>query len=74
MRTENYYIDYRYVPGSLGDGSSLDHGAMMRAARRTRKAAESFVAALKNDPRIQWVALEKAHVARSTSSYGGPAE
>lgn len=70
---ENYYIDYRYIPGSLGTGSSLDNGAVMREARRTRSAADRRVRNLQADARIQWVQLIGRHANMATSNHGGPA-
>lgn len=59
MQTENYYIDYRHVPGSLGSGTSLDHGAVVREARRTLKSAQSRYEALVSDETIQWATLQR---------------
>lgn len=73
MRTENYYINYRYNPGSLGTHLSLDYGAVMCVARRYRKSAEKLLAELRADPRIQWAQLLDDSVSLATSSYGGPA-
>lgn len=73
IRTENYFVDYRYIPGSLGDGGSLDNGAVMREACRYRKSAEARLSELKADTRIQWAKLAGSHVNLPTSSYGGPA-
>jgi hypothetical protein len=70
MRTENYYIDYRYIPGSLKDGSSLDNGAVMREARRTRRSVAKRIAELKADARIQWIKVRGHDVASPLSSYG----
>ena len=57
VNTETYKISYRYVPGSLGNGSSLDNGAVQTIARRTIKSARKAYAAIKADGRIQWVEL-----------------
>ena len=59
MQTENYTITYRYIPGSLGSGCSLDNGATMSVSRRTRAAAEKAQAHLAADPNIQWVQVSK---------------
>lgn len=61
VNTEGYYIDYRFIPGAIGDGGSLDNGASMREARRTRKAALAQFEALRADPRIQWVTVQSRH-------------
>jgi ribosomal protein S2 len=71
MRTENYYIDYRYIPGSLGNSSSLDNGAIMRESRRTSKAAQRLIARLKSDPQIQWARCSDQDLSRSDQTYGG---
>lgn len=60
IRTENYYIDYRYIPGSIRDNSSLDNGAVMTVARRYRAQAEKHLDELKADTRIQWAKMRKA--------------
>lgn len=70
IETENYYIDYRYRPGAIGDESSLDNGAVVRVAARTITAANKRVVALQADPRIQWAKIVGGHAKRrSTSSY-----
>lgn len=59
MQTENYTISYRYIPGSIGDHSSLDNGACMTVARRTLASAQKKFAELQADDRIQWVSISK---------------
>lgn len=69
MQIENYFIDYRYVPGSLGDHSSADNGAVIRIARRTRGAAENRITELRADPRVQWVKGRGRAAAKPEWSY-----
>lgn len=59
MKTENYIITYRHIPGALGTGCTLDNGAAVTVARRTRAAAEKVRAALESDSAVQWVRVGK---------------
>lgn len=54
MRDPRNTIAYRYRPGSLGTGTSLDNGAVMTVAYRRRATRDKRLAELRADPRIQW--------------------
>lgn len=51
-------LAYRYIPGALGDGGSLDNGAVMTQEFRLTKSRDKRLAELQADPRIQWVKAE----------------
>lgn len=50
-----FRLHYRYIPGALGDNSSLDNGAVMTVEFRLRKSRAKKLAELKADRRVQWV-------------------
>lgn len=51
-------LAYRYIPGALGDGGSLDNGAVMTQEFRLTKSRDRRLAELRVDPRIQWAKPE----------------
>jgi hypothetical protein len=50
-----FRLIYRHTPGSLGDNSSLDNGAVMTLEFRLRKSRDKRLSELGADRRIQWV-------------------
>lgn len=47
-------LSYRYTPGSLGTGTSLDRGAVMTEEYRLTSSRDRRLAELRADPRVQW--------------------
>lgn len=50
-----FRLTYRYIPGAIGDGSSLDNGAIMTVEFRWQKSRAKRLAKLRADRRVQWV-------------------
>lgn len=47
-------LAYRYIPGSLGTGTSLDHGAVATEEYRLTVTRDRRLAGLRADRRVQW--------------------
>ena len=47
-------IQYRYIPGAVGDGMPWDNGAVMSQEFRLTASRDKRLAELKSDQRTQW--------------------
>ena len=54
-------LSYRYIPGALGTGDSLDHGAVMSEEYRLSASRDRRLAELRADPRVQWAKAGDDH-------------
>ncbi len=71
-RRNDLTIAYRYRPGAIGDGGTLDNGAVVTQEFVTRRSRDKRLAALRSDPRVQWSRI-CGDTSSATSSYANQA-